>query len=255
LGSDPSNLFLINILRAKTVAALKYVIKDAMVHIFRDVAAESLVLWRVDLSADDTLEHNLGSFIFDRKGSLLPAVQLFRIFATSPKGGHLHIVVQPPPAGELSVNFAAFPCILTTHLGLFLVHVATNIPVDERYKYLENDTEDPSIAGITQNFSRMQEKEKFLCNRSREASGPVPVTLLEPIFAKFVDDCQNYQPTAEDNNFAWQLSEKMCKFYDDGDERMDVYSGKRSSAMVSISKLVVLTRQSVAWVCTKGSCK
>jgi hypothetical protein len=116
LGSDPSNLFLIKIQRAKTVAALRYVIKDAMMHIFHDVAAESLVLWRVDLSADDTLEHNLGNLGFDRKGSLSPTVQLFRVFATSPMGGHLHIVVQPPPAGELSVNFATFSSILITIL-------------------------------------------------------------------------------------------------------------------------------------------
>jgi hypothetical protein len=101
--------------------------------------------------------------------------------------------------------------------------VAINIPVGGRYEYLENDTEAPSIAGIPQNFSRMQEKKEFLCSRPREASGPVPVTLLEPIFAKFVDDCQNYQPTAEDNNFVWQLSEKMCKFYDDEDEQIDIF--------------------------------
>jgi hypothetical protein len=51
-------------------------------HIFRDVPAESLVLWRVDLSADDTLEleHNLNCLSFDRKGSLSPAVELFRVF-------------------------------------------------------------------------------------------------------------------------------------------------------------------------------
>jgi hypothetical protein len=116
LGSDPSNIFPINIQRVKTVAALRIVIKDTMMHIFRDVPAESLVLWRVDLSADDTLEleHNLNCLSFDRKGSLSPAVELFRVFSMFPQGGHLHIVVQPPPPGELSVNFTTFSSILIT---------------------------------------------------------------------------------------------------------------------------------------------
>jgi hypothetical protein len=105
----------------------------------------------------------------------------------------------------------------------FLVPVTVDILVDERYEYLKNDTEAPSIAGKPQYFSDMQKNKEFLCIRPREASGPVPVTLLEPIFAQFVDDCQSYQPTAEDNNFVWQLSEEMCKFHDDENKRMVVF--------------------------------
>ncbi|KAG1779904.1 hypothetical protein EV702DRAFT_965107, partial [Suillus placidus] len=50
---------------------------------------------------------------------------------------------------------------------------------------------------------------------AKPAADPLPVTLLEPIFAEFVDDCQNHQPTAHDNEFVRQLSQEMTSFYPD----------------------------------------
>ncbi|KAG2055286.1 hypothetical protein BDR06DRAFT_934328 [Suillus hirtellus] len=69
----------------------------------------------------------------------------------------------------------------------------------------------------------MQEKQEYLCNRPRGAADPVPVTLLEPIFAQFVDDCQKRQPTDHDNNLVWRLSETMCDFYKDELARMNAF--------------------------------
>jgi len=61
---------------------------------------------------------------------------------------------------------------------------------------------------------------QFLCGRPREVADPVPVTLLQPIFAQFVDDCQNHQPTDDDNHLVAELSHKMCSFYRSKLDRM-----------------------------------
>ena len=39
------------------------------------------------------------------------------------------------------------------------------------------------------------------------------MTLYEPIFAQFQEDCETYTPTREDNAFALKLSLSMSKFY------------------------------------------
>ncbi|KAG2058628.1 hypothetical protein BDR06DRAFT_1030345 [Suillus hirtellus] len=68
-----------------------------------------------------------------------------------------------------------------------------------------------------------RDKEEYLCNRPRRAADSLPVTLLEPIFGEFVDDCQNYQPTDHDNDFVWKLSENMSSFHPDELTRMNVF--------------------------------
>ncbi|KAG1796018.1 uncharacterized protein HD556DRAFT_1471426, partial [Suillus plorans] len=72
-------------------------------------------------------------------------------------------------------------------------------------------------------FSVKQEEQEYLCNRPRRAANPVPVTLLEPIFAEFVDNCQNHQSMVYDNELVWRLSEKMSCFYPDELSRMNVF--------------------------------
>lgn len=57
----------------------------------------------------------------------------------------------------------------------------------------------------------------------RATEDHIPVTLLEPIFAQFVDDCQNYRPTDEDNHFVQELSEQLCFFYPDKYSGIDVF--------------------------------
>ncbi|KAF8641755.1 hypothetical protein AX16_009832 [Volvariella volvacea WC 439] len=81
--------------------------------------------------------------------------------------------------------------------------------------------EAPSTGGQPKNFAATQEQKEYRCNRPRNAAYPIPVTLFERIFADFVDDCQGYQPTAEDNRFVLKLSKAMCKFYGDDAQRME----------------------------------
>ncbi|KAG1851653.1 hypothetical protein F4604DRAFT_1592308, partial [Suillus subluteus] len=81
----------------------------------------------------------------------------------------------------------------------------------------------PSAGAKPASFAATQEEEEYLCNRPRRATDSLPVTLLEPIFAKFVDDCQDYQPTDQDNDFVRKLSENMSSFYPDEHSRMKVF--------------------------------
>ncbi|KAG2086816.1 uncharacterized protein F5147DRAFT_791669 [Suillus discolor] len=71
----------------------------------------------------------------------------------------------------------------------------------------------PSAGAKLSAFSTKQDQQEYLCNRPRRAADPLLVTLLEPIFAEFVDDCQNHQLTVRNNDFVLQLSEKMASFY------------------------------------------
>ena len=60
---------------------------------------------------------------------------------------------------------------------------------------------------------------KILCSRPPETSPPIPLTLLHPIFAKFVDDCEHSQPSRQINQFTLKLAESMSKFYPDENAR------------------------------------
>jgi hypothetical protein len=103
--------------------------------------------------------------------------------------------------------------------------VATDIPsfLTRRTLYLEKRICAPSEGSLPAQFARLQAKKEYLCNRPRDAACPVPVTLLEPIFADFVDDCRNYQPTVADSEFIQELSEEMCGFYTTEPDRMHAF--------------------------------
>ncbi|KAG2052964.1 hypothetical protein BDR06DRAFT_1009092 [Suillus hirtellus] len=85
--------------------------------------------------------------------------------------------------------------------------------VDRRIVYLKKGVGTPSAGAKPSAFSMKQDQQEYLCNHPHRATDPVPITLLEPIFAEFVDDCQKYEPTVYDNDFVLQLSEKMASFY------------------------------------------
>ncbi|KAG1730671.1 uncharacterized protein EDB91DRAFT_1059330 [Suillus paluster] len=115
---------------------------------------------------------------------------------------------------------------LFLHANYQLVAVAPDVPiVSQRQAYLEKPSESPSSAAMPSAISKAQDQDKpeFLCSRPRKAEDPVPVTLLHPIFAEFVDDCRDLKPTHHDYRFVRELSEKMCIFPPDENARMDVF--------------------------------
>jgi hypothetical protein len=47
--------------------------------------------------------------------------------------------------------------------------------------------------------------------------------LLHPIFGEFIDDCENYKPTAADNKLVWILSTVMSGFFKDESTRASTF--------------------------------
>ncbi|OJA11314.1 hypothetical protein AZE42_08595 [Rhizopogon vesiculosus] len=222
-GKDPSQIFPIKIASTKTVYALKKMIKEKLENTFCDVNARNIKLWEVkNMLAEDALQDNLKPHLEEKP--LSPVAELFEVFYEPPKKGRLHIVVRGPPTG----------------------HIATVIPfLKRRAAYLKKRTGAPSEWARPAQFAKLQFHEaEYLCNRPRDAADPVPVTLLEPIFAQFVDDCREYQPTAKDSQFIRGLSEEMCKYYGSPDER--VYAFRQIFRYLNI-KLTADTIGSSKW--------
>ena len=71
--------------------------------------------------------------------------------------------------------------------------------------------------GAPVEFSKQQnDKERAIhFDRPPSTAFPIPATLLNPIFGKFIDDCQTHEPTAEDNKLILKLSTAMSSFFGD----------------------------------------
>ena len=69
--------------------------------------------------------------------------------------------------------------------------------------------------------AQAQDPPAFYFNRPPEAAPIIPVTLYHSTFGQFKDDCKNYQPTKDDNNFVFRFSSAMCRFYDSGAQRAE----------------------------------
>lgn len=191
LGDARNRIFPVIISRAKNVGALRKAIKDEKQHAFHSVDADELDLNHISLPNDDELEHKLRDFNFGKP--LQPTSILANIFIDVPTEEHVHIIVRRPLRGLLK----------------------------DRAMYLKDKLPPPSSGAKI--FSATQEKHVYLCSRPLEAEDPIPVTLMEPIFAEFLDDCQTYKPTDEDNCFVRNLSYQMSMFHPTELARMDEF--------------------------------
>ncbi|KAG1795979.1 uncharacterized protein HD556DRAFT_1526449 [Suillus plorans] len=196
VGDDPRHVFEIEIAPTESVSGLQKVIKDAKMRRLDRVNADDLKLWKVKINLDDL---HLLRTIGGESVELKPSTKLSTMFTDGVDDRCVHVIVQRPAVARL------FPI------------------VEQRLAYLKKGAGTPSAGARPAAFSLTQDNQEYLCNRPREAANPVPVTLLEPIFAEFVDDCQNRQPTDHDNDLVWQLSETMCAFYKDELARMDAF--------------------------------
>jgi hypothetical protein len=68
---------------------------------------------------------------------------------------------------------------------------------------------------VPSQFAKLQldERHAIRWNRPPSAASSIPSTLLHPIFGEFIDDCENYEPTAADNQLVWTLSAAMSGFF------------------------------------------
>jgi len=78
----------------------------------------------------------------------------------------------------------------------------------------------PPSQGKPSEFEELQKNPKLavLWDQSPSAADSIPNTLLHPILCTFIDDCENLQPTADDNNLV-MVSVTMCGFFENETER------------------------------------
>jgi hypothetical protein len=96
LGDDPSHIFEIKMQRTESVSALREAVKEKKSS-WDGVDADSLVLWKVSITVDQSLDKKLGELHLVDEGSLSPVVKLLKVFTDAPEEEHLHIVVKRPP--------------------------------------------------------------------------------------------------------------------------------------------------------------
>jgi Crinkler effector protein N-terminal domain len=97
LGDDPSNVFTLKISDTESVAALKQEILKEKPKTFKDVKADTLVIWKVSIPDDDNFQKMLDEFE-PVEGLALqrPQTCLSSVFLNLPEDEHLHILIQRP---------------------------------------------------------------------------------------------------------------------------------------------------------------
>lgn len=63
---------------------------------------------------------------------------------------------------------------------------------------------------------------RILCHRPPGAMS-IPVTLMHPVFGRFVDNCKESKTTHEDHEFVLNLSHAMSGFFNKEDDRADMF--------------------------------
>lgn len=135
---------------------------------------------------------------------------MIEVFNSRPHYKHLHIVIQPPPA-DGSRN----------HLQLShssLLYRTQQLRSEYSRKFPQ---EPPSSQGKPCKFELIQENPDLAVrwNRPPSVADAIPSTLLHPVFGAFMDDCENIEPTPDDNELVMALSVAMSGFFGGGAER------------------------------------
>jgi hypothetical protein len=145
--------------------------------------------------------------------------KLFEVFDKVLSHKYVHVIVKPRFSGMYFI-FCKDQFIYLFSQELGGVHAVAEAPISElsrRFHFLEvRHAEAPSTGGQPKIFAEKQTTDaKILCSRPPGTSPPIPLTLLHPIFAKFVDDCEHSQPSRQINQFTLKLAESMSQFYAD----------------------------------------
>jgi hypothetical protein len=102
-GENPAvdRVFTVEVVKSKTVAILKDMIKEKQQPESNHICATQLSLWKVSLPLDSSVDKVLKQLVLEdniTKGiqKLLPAKKLSSYFTDEPADEHLHIIIEPP---------------------------------------------------------------------------------------------------------------------------------------------------------------
>ena len=241
-GDDPRHVFPVKIARTESVGTLKKAIKDEKKLALKHVDADSLTLWNVSIAVDKDFKENVGKFELRDDDALSPVDRLSKIFDVQPDSGHLHIIVRSlnTDAGEFEQLVVATSCLIHSLVSISFCllhlryHVASHaLPSDAvpdlpimtwqkcREQCKKKRAGQPSQQAQPAEFKELQKDDIcfYGCNRPPGREAGLPLTLLHPVFGKFVDDASAITPTRDDYAIAYQLRNDMCDFYSNEAER------------------------------------
>ncbi|KAL4065048.1 hypothetical protein J3A83DRAFT_4263978 [Scleroderma citrinum] len=209
-GDKTSEAFLVEISGTKVVAYLKEAIRNRM-RVFDDVSASHLVLYNVSFPLDGNLEEKLEGLNLHHATQLSDPFQTLSDIEFPPK--RLHIVVEAP----LSMRLRSHPALTARSLE------HNGVGSQRRTFLANNPPRAPSSAGRVKCFSPRQadKHHAIYCNRPYDVQATIPPTLLHPVFGQFLDDCETYDTTPDDNSFVLGLHIAMSKFYSDEKSRAE----------------------------------
>ena len=124
---DKNSTFVVDISPHKTVAHLKDAIKTKKSHAFDNFDADELNLYLIDPAKDGSLTEKVEKLLAGQPPPLEPTEELSVVFPDPPvKGkGKVHILVQPPRAGEFLRAGIRRMTRLTNHPRCLLISFQT----------------------------------------------------------------------------------------------------------------------------------
>ena len=106
--------------------------------------------------------------------------------------------------------------------------LAVSSAVRLRLQYIQtwahNPPRNPSQQGESSNLKTLQLTDRRIeWTRPPDGTLTTPVTLLHPVFGRFIDDYNTHEPTSKDNAFVSDLSFQMSKFFDNETQRQEAF--------------------------------
>ncbi|KIK74259.1 hypothetical protein PAXRUDRAFT_791416, partial [Paxillus rubicundulus Ve08.2h10] len=208
-GRGPETHFSVRIGSGQGLDTLKSRIQAD--RLFSDVPVAHMKLYKVSTAEADLREclSTMGEGELLKQGQVLSAV-----FNDVPFGGEPRVVIEIS-SGTKAAKFP--PSVYRPIEEGNLIQAARNgfLNLCPRQK--------PSSSGQPSSFrTRQKNAAKYIpCGRPCDSEETIPVTLLHPVFGKFLDDCQTYEITAKDNAFIERMRQAMSCLYDEEGGRID----------------------------------
>jgi len=169
-------------------------------------------LCKVSVPVGTNLREDVNNLSLPDKEPLQPVWKLSNVFSDQLDEENVHIVVRSS-LGEYKLHFERRLNNVRVDRSVHSVCDVTKA----REEWTKNfPSQALSEMGKPKQFASHQRKaiQPFHFNRPPSTAATIPITLYEPIFAQFQDDCETYMPTQEDHTFVLNHSLSMSNFYD-----------------------------------------
>ncbi|GJJ11078.1 hypothetical protein Clacol_005309 [Clathrus columnatus] len=181
---------------------------------------KSIEFWRpVNPLSDEATEEEWGQFLnVSNKRSRIPWTRPFQITLDNLENKDIiHLIVTAKALGEHNEELDVVPPLPKFD--------STLLKEARRRLYSNKMSVSPSDGAKPSTFAKMQLDEKYYyyCGRPYSREYAVPLTLLHPVFAQFVDDCKTIEFTSKDMDFAFDLKMEMSAFFDGESSRREKF--------------------------------